>query len=385
MRVLLVTFSDLLPFALTKVLNPALGYCAIVVDEPDISKKMLENYPSLRDKIFPFYELKECVENFHYDFILSVLDFRSIFKMANDYQKKGVAFEKLVNVCLKDNGRENDFLLKRALHYYQEHLTEFKIFATGLSYTRDGILPNQFDKKLFNFGRGGQDLYYDYQIAKFILEVCKGGGYIRYALIGLAPYSFNYDVSLSYVGSFRLPQYCMAFNDLHNFWMNINDYKKIFFQEYLNFQMPFDSIAIEDASGGSSLRTIKYINRDNRISAREKFDIWKNKNFPETKKENIKILDDYLTLCEKNNVRAIMFLPPFTAGYIKYFSRQKLDEFYYLIREAQKKHPSAFFFDGWKLQGFSDMDFEDLDHLNLNGAAKFSAIFNNFIESLEKG
>ena len=61
MRVLLVTFSEYLPVALTQVLNPALEYCTIVVDEPDIAKNMLKNVPPLRDKIFPFYDLKECI------------------------------------------------------------------------------------------------------------------------------------------------------------------------------------------------------------------------------------------------------------------------------------------------------------------------------------
>ena len=37
-----------------------------------------------------------------------------------------------------------------------------------------------------------------------------------------------------------------------------------------------------------------------RVYARKRIDIWRpQKSYPETVKENVKILDDYLTLCEK--------------------------------------------------------------------------------------
>ena len=75
-----------------------------------------------------------------------------------------------------------------------------------------------------------------------------------------------------------------------------------------------------------------------------------------------------------------MFFPPLTQGYMKHFNRQILDEFYYLVREAQKKHPSALFLDGWKNSPFTDLDFMDEIHMNLQGAAKFSTMLNNAIE-----
>mgnify|MGYP002623409543 FL=1 len=151
---------------------------------------------------------------------------------------------------------------------------------------------------------------------------------------------------------------------------------------FLNQKLPLENFDTNNVY--IEKRFINPIGCNERIKARRVIDLWKNRNFPETVAENIKILDDYLTLCENNNVRPIMFLPPMTEGYIKYFSRKKLDELYYLIREAQKKHTSALFLDGWKLEGFTDMDFADVDHLNLKGAAKFSMILNNLIEDLER-
>lgn len=209
-----------------------------------------------------------------------------------------------------------------------------------------------------------------------------GSGKIQYALIGLAPYSFHYDESKTYKFVLGLLQYFIAFNDLHNFWMDTESYRQLFQEDYLNLSISSIPIDINNLYLQKS-PVLKIMDLNSKMDARETIDAWKDKNFPETRAENIKILDDYLTLCEKNNVRPIMFLTPTTEGYVKHFSRQKLDEFHYLIREAQKKHPTAIFFDGWKLEGFSDKDFYDVDHLNIQGAAKFSAIFNNVIEQLE--
>ena len=90
-----------------------------------------------------------------------------------------------------------------------------------------------------------------------------------------------------------------------------------------------------------------------------------------------------MTLCEEKNIRPIIFLMPTTEGDIKHFNKQRLDEFYYLVGQACKNHSSAVFVDGWKLQGLSDTDFYDVQHLNIQGAAKFSAYLNDIIEQLD--
>ena len=211
------------------------------------------------------------------------------------------------------------------------------------------------------------------------------GGYIKYALIGLAPYTLQYDLSKSYGNIFQLLKYYVAFDDVHNFWMPKEDLIQIFNPQYLSIRLPAQVRDIKNVYGERRSNVLN-MNWVTLVNARDdKIDDWKGRHYPETVKENVKILDDYLTLCEKNNVRPIMFLPTMTKGYIKYFERTTLDELYYHISQATKKHPSAIFFDGWKSDGFSYADFYDASHLNINGSAKFSTLLNNVIENLEKG
>ena len=208
-----------------------------------------------------------------------------------------------------------------------------------------------------------------------------GHSKLRYALIGLAPYSFHYDLSRTFNNSFLMTRYFIVFEDLHNFYVPTEDYRNFFRKEYFSVQMPLEPFDINNPFYAKT--NVLSMTHESRLKARENIDTWTKKNYPETRDENIKILDDYLTLCEENNIRPIMFLPPMTEGYKKHFSRQKLDEFYYLVKEACKRHSSAVFLDGWKLQGFTDADFYDVDHMNIQGAAKFSAYLNGFIEYLE--
>lgn len=171
MRILLITLTDVLPYAFMKVLNPGNDYCAIVVDDDEKAKKMLENVPQLKEKIFPFYELPECIENFYYDFVLCICDGRFFWNIHNRVSKCGLPRTKFFHVFV---GTSN-FDIEKTLRYYKEHAAEFKMFATGISYTSVALDVDKFKHKLFNFAVSSQDLYYDYKIAKYVLEVCGGG------------------------------------------------------------------------------------------------------------------------------------------------------------------------------------------------------------------
>lgn len=172
MRILLVTLTDLLPVTLGNVLNPKNEYCAIVVDEPEPARELFRKAGLPENIIYPLYELKECIENFYYDCLLFVSDGRNIGHKEK-FRQYGLPKNKFVHLNVVDN--PFNFLVKRALQYYQQHSSEFEMFATGISYAELSLDTNQFKRKLFNFGRGSQDLYYDYQIAKFVLSKTGGG------------------------------------------------------------------------------------------------------------------------------------------------------------------------------------------------------------------
>ena len=190
-----------------------------------------------------------------------------------------------------------------------------------------------------------------------------------------------YDESKTFAERFFLLKYAIAFNDIHNFWLPVEKYRSLFREEYLNSHLPIDDIEMDSIMviGDYSKQFMKW---ENRVEERKRIDVWKDRNFPDTRAENLKILDDYLTLCEENNVVPIIFLPPMPEGYKKHFSRQKLDEYFSVIQHAISKHPTTKFFDGWQLQEITDADFLDIIHLNCQGAEKFAVALNDFIEKI---
>ena len=182
--------------------------------------------------------------------------------------------------------------------------------------------------------------------------------------------------------NWRLAQYAISFGDLHNFWMPAEEYLKLFNAAYLSARLPTEPLDRNNVYLERPSR--QFMTWVERLNMLDVIAPWDNKEYPATRAENVKILDEYLTLCEENDIRPIMFLPPQTEVYRKYFNKKLLDEFYYLIGQACKKYPSAIFIDGWKLHGVTDADFYDVWHMNIYGAAKFSTVLNNFIEQLER-
>ena len=51
--------------------------------------------------------------------------------------------------------------------------------ATGISYVAHGLDARCFGRKLFNFGRAAQDLYYNFQVVKFVISE---GWYRKYQI-----------------------------------------------------------------------------------------------------------------------------------------------------------------------------------------------------------
>ena len=160
--------------------------------------------------------------------------------------------------------------------------------------------------------------------------------------------------------------------------MPVEIYKRFFREEWLTKKPSIQNVNI------NGFKTQKIMTPKD-IKSNVSLNPWTGKYYPKTRDENIKILDDYLTLCEENNIRPVMFTVPVTEKYMATFNKKLLEEFRVLVGETLSKHPDVRFLDGWQLQGFTYADFYNHGHLNGYGAAKFSTCLNDFIEQLDNG
>jgi len=187
-------------------------------------------------------------------------------------------------------------------------------------------------------------------------------------------------LSKAYSENHHILDYTIALNDSHNFWLPLEKYKNLFNANFLAYKLPLENFDINNVMLEKT--QLRFMNFASRLSARERTETWKEKYYPKTREEYLKIFDAYLELCKKNNVRPIICTFPVSECYKKYFSKKIIAEFNHDIDEALKKYP-AVFLDAWNIQSFDDSDFYDVDHLNIKGAAKFSTILNGVIEQIE--
>ena len=172
MKILLVTMTDNLSEKLA-ALNPELNFCAAVVDNVEAAKEFLPQVP-----LYPMSQLQKLLTTLEYDYVLLVQEEFYGMGLIRKLQSYGLPTDKLISFAAL-TGVAN-WQAERQLRYYHEHAQDFKIFATGTSYTEAGIDIRRFKYKAFNFGTSSQDLYYSYNIAKGVI-LC-GGGILRYAM-----------------------------------------------------------------------------------------------------------------------------------------------------------------------------------------------------------
>lgn len=349
--------------------NYEFDFVLIVNKDPSAVVQRLGNKGVPINQLVDFFQ---CVDNY-------LIEYSRVYSMQYDRSKLYSAIEKV----------------KRAKDY--------EVVITGLSYTLRGIGEEYLNKKSKKLSLPSQDLYYDYQIINSIL---KRENNIKYCIIGLSYYSFDWDLSLTKLESTRIVQvYNPIFNDTHNLEfgdipkedIGIKDVYKIV-DKRLTFVLDNDFYVsyIEDILGinlspefhddlwnsggylnGLSIKDIKETDRvrmgNERVSAHNKL------NFPRTVEENKGILINYIKSLTKHNIKPILVVFPTTKYYSNNFSKETKNRFYSIVDELSRKYDFQLI-DLFNSNEFDIVDFLDWDHLNKKGAIKMTKLLNKIIE-----
>lgn len=269
--------------------------------------------------------------------------------------------------------------VKNYIDYYNKRFEEVETIITGISYARAGIIENELFRRAHTFTMYSQDLFYDYKIADYILNKHKNNK-IKYAIIGLSYYSFQYDMSLSSMKN-RVILYYNIFEDKHNYKdLSIEEFNN----EYNISKGICDKIFKKNENGSyeftwsnPSLKdcTIEEIIKTGRNQAQRDC----NKDYPETVKENTRVFKDYLKLLEKHNIKPIVIVFPASKYYTEHFSKRIEDEFHAIIKDVKNKYDFQYI-DYFRSDQFNDDEFSDVSHLNPKGAKKFTEILNKEIK-----
>jgi hypothetical protein len=134
------------------------------------------------------------IKDLSYDFIIIASQFND--EIYDQLISLGVDRKKILQYYKVIDAEYN--YIKNAMDSFLTSGIEYEMLATGISYCNFGLKESIMEIPCFKFAFGSQDLYYDYNIIKYILdnhkEKCQK---LKYCLIGLSYYSFQYDMSLS--------------------------------------------------------------------------------------------------------------------------------------------------------------------------------------------
>lgn len=310
------------------------------------------------------------IHNFNYDFILIASQFNdTIYEQLIDLKvdkKKILQFYKYIDSY-------NNYI------YYEINDVQRKnpdVVATGISYMCRAIESSELCKSFFNLANPSQDLYFDYEIIKFILENHRDRIFnLKYLFIGLSYYSFEYDLSKSSMKG-KVLMYYKKLGKYNNF-KDINDISEI---DEINMNIGikifrFNRLGV-DIDWNQKINTIHEINDE---CGKRQALLDSNKNYPETVKENKEIFKKYLQLLKENNIKPIVIVCPTSKYYSKYFPKRLKDQFYTIINETRKQYDFQFL-DYFDSELFEDNDFYDVSHLNDKGAEKFTKLLNEKVK-----
>ncbi|MDU4476654.1 chemotaxis protein [Clostridium sp.] len=327
------------------------------------SNKWNENiYPPnyIQELKYDFIIIASQYNNEIYNQLINMnIDRRKIFEYTNFFLLMNNRFEYNVNL-------------------YKNNIEKYKVLITGISYFKNGIQERLLKYNAINFSYDSQDLYYDYQIAKYLIEGYNNN--FKYCILGLSYYCFEYDLSLSSMKD-NVNLYYNILQEKHNYKLPIDVEERLKICKHIYFKI-FNTIENRKENyiygiKNDITKSIKYDNIE--ILGKEQAKKDCNKNYPNTVKENVEILEKYIKLLIQNNIKPIIVIPPVTKYYSKYFSERIKNEFFEILNKLKEKYEFQFI-DYFENLQFTVYDFEDVSHLNIHGGVKFTEILNKEIK-----
>lgn len=320
------------------------------------------------------------INNFEFDYIINVGNYKNI----SDY---GIDEDKIIDL---KKWVADFFDYKFYEKYFKEYnYKEIEGIITGMSCHEVGIDINCLKHKFVNLAMLGEDLYYNYLHArKMIFDVKMEN--LKYCIIGLTPYSFHYDLSLTEneILKNRTNIYYSFYKEYHDYRnKNIdielyNDFEskinKIFINSYKQIIMKFFRYEYEKKWHGIRLGKInrkKMSRNDIEFEIRHE----SNMNYSVVINNNHNILTKYIEMLIDNNIEPIIVICPAINLYKYNFSETIYDQFNNVINSVKSKYDVQIlnYFD---CNYFTEDDFYDPSHLNIYGAQKFTKVLQKRIE-----
>ncbi len=325
-------------------------------------------------------EIKGVIREYSSNINIKLIDLKTLNYINYDYiivlEKNKEIKNKIINV-LKDIKVEETQIFDFYSYSYPYFIDGFKVklnnilkkekiqtLVTGLSYAEIGIDCDKLSKDSFNFALSGQDIFYNYELIKYLMKFSFIKNNLKYVLINVAYYAFDYNLSLGDQFA-RIHRYyyelgetnhynnrlhlkiCQKNYECYNYEEDYNNYNRHKLNTVLNGQNEEeDKVAIKQAT----------------------------MNYPNTKIENEEIFEKLIRMLNYENIIPIIVILPTSEYYYKHFEDDfQKNKFYEILGKLDEKYDFKIL-DYFKSTMFENTDFWDYSHLNKNGRRKFTEI-----------
>lgn len=316
----------------------------------------------------PVYRPKDAM-NLEYDFLLICSIYSDeIYKQAKEI---GINSSKIV---IGNPGTIEKYLVFQHF-FFDKKLLELEkkshliqLLITGISYHHDGISSKKLNVNAFKFANRSQDIYCDFEMVKFFLKNYQMS-LLKYAIIGLNYYSFEYDLSKS-SGSWQMLRYYPYISSMHN--LISHQYQEEYYAKEIK---NLEKIRIPKGIFNYDLRRFELNDLEGENAANADF----HKNHPATVFENKRILKEYVKLLLDNKIKPIFVIMPVTKYYSKYCSSSIKKKFYDNLNEVIENNSNIQVLDYFDKIDYPDSYYYHINHMNKKGAVAFTKQLNRDI------
>lgn len=269
----------------------------------------------------------------------------------------------------------------------EKKIADFEMVAVGGFSALMGFNVADFPVNTLNLASKNQDMWLSYHWLKKVLSMPNNK--IRYALIGLSPYSFRYNLSTS-ADKWDILSYYSIFKDTHNLPLDAEKLSSIFNEDFFSLYNQLKpqlinnerllTINFSDPRGEKNDNNRQLIQQDSygiRSAARH----WGAEKYAANVQENSKIFEKCLKLCKVYDVIPIVVNFPVHSSYKIFLPKQISAEFTLTIHNAKKISPFHYIdcFD-WEMN--DGREFCRMNTVNSLGGRRITAKINQLIQKL---
>lgn len=260
-----------------------------------------------------------------------------------------------------------------------------RCIITGNKNIKSAVNSSLLHTKSLSLTNNGQDLFYDF---KMFCHACESIPELKYAVIGLAPFSLRYDSSKSKVEWRRCLVYYPIVHSMHNcvdaghlitiFESEDKKIKQYFDEKYMETLYDVYEEHTKSEAEAEAVYDEKSCSREcMALNQREISELY-NRPFTDIVRENKVILEDYVRFCSSKKIKAVFFIPPYTDWYKAHMQYAYYEELTEFVKELCGKY-DAELVDMLDVS-LPDCCFSDYANLNSVGAVKAASRLNEIID-----